>query len=420
MSGAYATTMKTFLIIGALLAILVLGYAVYTYLKLDPPEVLIDAVTHTDAPPPLPQGETAPLIAPAGFTATIFSRETPGVRVLARDPKGTLLASLTSEGKVIVLPDLDSDGVADEARVVLEGLKRPHGILVHCPATGNASADQDACRLYVAETGSLSSYAYDADLLQATNREELASLPTKGEGHYTRTLLLHPNGEELLISVGSSCNVCIEEDPHRAAVLSYNLTSKQLSVFATGLRNTVFMAVDPVKGEIWGTDNGRDVIGDDIPPDEVNIITQGGDYGWPYCYGKNIFDVDFNQNGEERCAPTRAAHIDLQAHSAALGIAFVPEEGWPEEMRNDVLLAYHGSWNRSVPTGYKVVRFDLEQTGSRSATSGPIDFLTGFLEEGKKEDEAIGRPVAILAEPGGVAYITDDRAGAIYRVTYDH
>jgi len=96
----------------------------------------------------------------------------------------------------------------------------------------------------------------------------------------------------------------------------------------------------------------------------------------------------------------------------------VPEEGWPEEMRNDVLLAYHGSWNRSVPTGYKVVRFDVEETGSRSATSGPIDFLTGFLEEGKKEDEAIGRPVAVLAEPGGVAYISDDRAGAIYRVTY--
>lgn len=398
-----------------ILIILGLGYFGFTYLKEKPPTFLIELLTKTKQPPPLPEGPAAPLTVPEGFTATLYARDIPGARVMTRDPKGALLVSETKEGKVVALPDLNSDGIADTTVTVLEGLKQPHGILVRCPSTGNTSADQDGCMLYVAETGALKAYAYDADTYTAKNPQQLATFPT-GNGHYTRTLLESPDNESLLISVGSSCNVCKEQNPLRATIQSLNLGTNELSTFATGLRNTVFMAIHPVDGTIWGTDNGRDVIGDDIPPDEINIIREGKNYGWPYCYGKQVPDKDFDGT-QANCAATEPSHIDLPAHSAALGLAFVPEEGWPDEWHHDLLVAYHGSWNRSEPTGYKVVRIDLDERGS--VVGGQLDFLTGFLAPGAKEDEAIGRPVGIRAEPGGIVYVSDDRAGAIYRITLD-
>ncbi len=405
---AWGITLLILIVIG------VAGYFGYTYLKEKPPSWLIGLVTKTAPPPVLPAGDLAPLDAPEGFTATIYARDVKGARVMTRDQNGTMLVSLTSEGKIVALPDGNEDGKADETKVVLEGLKQPHGITVICSDTG--------CVLYVAETGSLKSYAYDADTMTATYKETLQSFPT-GDGHYTRTLLQHPDGEHLLVSIGSSCNVCNETNPLRATVQSLSLVTNQMSAIATGLRNTVFMALDPVTGEVWGTDNGRDIIGDDIPPDEVNILTgpttgtgNPPNFGWPVCYGQNINDRDFDKNTyiQNPCNGKIAPHIELQAHSAALGIAFIPEEGWPDDMANDVLVAYHGSWNRSVPTGYKVVRFDLDD--KRNAMGGPLDFLTGFLEAGQKEDEAVGRPVGLMAEPGGIVYVSDDRAGAIYRV----
>jgi glucose/arabinose dehydrogenase len=399
--------------------VIVGGYFGYRYLVEKPPSWLIKLVTSTEPPPPLPTGDLAPLTAPAGFTVMIFARDVAGARVMTRDQRGTMLLSQTSEGKVVALPDLDSDQEADRTVVVLDGLDRPHGLLVICPDTGNASADQDVCTLYVAETGTLKSYAYDADTMTASGAKMLATFPTDG-GHFTRTLLPHPDGKRILISVGSSCNVCTEQNERRATVQQLDIASGKISTFATGLRNTVFMAIDPVQGAVWGTDNGRDLIGDDIPPDEVNIITEGKNYGWPICYADNVYDTDFNARPDTTnpCANMTPPHIALQAHSAALGLAFVPEEGWPSDMASDLLIAYHGSWNRSEPTGYKVVRFDL--SNERQASGGPVDFLTGFMPAGATDtDDAIGRPVGLLAEPGGVVYVSDDRAGAIYRVARD-
>ena len=411
--------MTTKTLMWALVVVLIViaaGAYGYRYLVENPPDALVEVVTKTTPPPPLPQGEKAPLTAPEGFTATIFSREVPGARVMIRDPKGTLLVSETGDGKVVALPDQDGDGTADRTVVILEGLNKPHGLLINCPDTGAASADQDGCRLYVAETDTLKSYRYDADTMRASEGETLTTFPSE-DGHFTRTLLMHPDGKHILMSIGSSCNVCEEIDIRRASVQSYNLETKTVSTFAAGLRNSVFMATDPVEGDVWATENGRDMIGDDIPPDEVNILSKGKNYGWPICYGDNVHDTDFDtrQYFRDPCADMQKPQIALQAHSAPLGLAFVPEEGWPEAMRNDLLVAYHGSWNRSQPTGYKVVRFDLDD--SRQATSGPIDFLTGFLAaDASKTDDAIGRPVGLLAEPGGVVYVSDDRAGAIYRI----
>ncbi|KND50271.1 MAG: L-sorbosone dehydrogenase [Parcubacteria bacterium C7867-007] len=410
---------KRTLIIAVLAIILVGigGYSAYTYVKEKPPAFLVKLVTKTKPPPPLPAGDSAPLTVPEGFIATIYSRDVPRARVMTRDSKGTMLVSQAGEtdGKVVALPDADADGKSDRTVTVLEGLNQPHGITVICPYTGNESADQDACLLYVAETGSLKSYSYDADTMTASNPKELTTFPT-GDGHFTRTLLPSGDLKNLFISIGSSCNVCTESNPLRATIQTFDLTTNTLSTFATGLRNSVFMATNPIDGELWATDNGRDILGDDIPPDEVNIVKKGAGYGWPFCYGNNILDTDFGKKGVNSCTGKTAPHKEIPAHSAPLGLAFVPEEGWPDEWGNDLLVALHGSWNRSTPSGYKVVRVDLDNNSNPKG--GLQDFVTGFIPAGSRDtDDVIGRPAGLMAEPGGVLYVSDDRQGAIYKIS---
>ena len=155
---------------------------------------------------------------------------------------------------------------------------------------------------------------------------------------------------------------------------------------------------------------GRDYLGDDLPPDEINLILEGRDYGWPYCYGKRVHDDQFDPSGAHRefCAATIPSFIDVPAHSAPLGLAFFPA-AWPQEFRYNLLVAYHGSWNRTEPTGYKVVRYKLDNAGN------PVDaedFITGWLTPAG----ALGRPVDILITPEGIIYISDDKAGVVYRV----
>jgi glucose/arabinose dehydrogenase len=410
------------IVIVAAIVLGVVGVGVYQYVKYTPPAWLVKFVTAKKPPPELPAGDIAPIIVPDGFVATIFSRDVPGARVMIRDQKGTILASLTEGGKVVALPDKNHDGKAEETITVLDGLRQPHGLAIMCP-----DPTTEICTLYVAETGELTSYSYNADTFTASGTATLATFPT-GDGHFTRTLLVAPDQKHLLISIGSSCNVCNEDDALRASVQSFDLATNKMTPYATGLRNSVFMAIDPVGGGIWATENGRDILGDDIPPDELNILSSPStgpgqnparDFGWPICYGQNIHDTDFDKNQYTRnpCVDKVPAHVDLQAHSAALGLMFIPQDGWPTEYRDDLLVAYHGSWNRTFPTGYKVVRFDLDPQ-TRKPIGDPIDFATGYLPEGSRDtNDAIGRPVAMLPERGGVVYISDDRAGAIYRVS---
>lgn len=348
-----------------------------------------------------------PLALPKGFALSIFAKDLGTPRVLTTDPNGNLVASLIKEGKVVALPDINADGKADSTKVILDKLHQPHGLAFDCEA--------DICTLFVAETEKISAYTYNKEKMTAGNPKKLFDLPNNG-GHYSRTLLIIQVGDQkkLLTSVGSSCNVCYETDERRAKVLISNLDGTDLKDYSSGLRNAVFMKTHPVTGETWVTEMGRDLLGDNIPPEEINILKEGANYGWPICYDDKIHDSNFDKNQYIRnpCEDTIVPHIKMQAHSAPLGLAFVPEEGWPEEYRNDLLVAFHGSWNRKEPTGYKIVRYNLTPEGE--VQGEPEDFISGWLT---KENQASGRPVDILIFPGGTAYISDDKAGVIYKLS---
>jgi len=369
-----------------------------------------------------------PLKLPPGFSISIFAKGLINPRVMTFDPDSNLLVSITSEGKVAALPDKDVNGVADSVAIVVGGLNRPHGLAFRCE--GNAAVQK--CFLYIAESDQIAVYDYDRENLRAANKRKIADLPNGGE-HFTRTIGFGPDPltgrgqvNRLYVSIGSDCNVCNESDMKRAKIFSMNPDGSDFKEFAKGLRNTVFFTWHPVTGQMWGTDMGRDFLGDDLPPDEINILAANKNYGWPVCYGQNIHDSVFDKNIYIRnpCMEPfeTPSHIDIPAHSAPLGLAFVPEDiekgkfgfgpAWPKEYWNNLLVAYHGSWNRSAPIGYKVVRYKLDQQGKYL---GVEDFITGWLAS---DGQALGRPAGILVLPGGFVYISDDKAGVIYRVSY--
>ncbi len=362
---------------------------------------------------------------PEGFRISIFAKDLGAPRVLARDGFGNILVSIPKDGVVLALADTNSDGIEDKRYTLVQGLNKPHGLAVKCDSEQVGKTRE--CKLYVAEENRVASYTYNAQTMRAEFNEELTKLPTGGR-HTTRTLMWDPqNQTRLLVSIGSSCDVCIEKDEHRASIWSLDTNTKEFKLFAKGLRNAVFMATNPVDGKVWATEMGRDYLGDNAPPDELNIIEEPStelgprNYGWPNCYGKNIHDTAFDKNTYIRnpCMEPfeMGSTVDLQAHSAPLGIAFVPADpstgsgqaGWSDEYWYNALVAYHGSWNRTVPTGYSIARVKLNAKGEYQGTE---PFITGWLE-GKK---ASGRPVDIILEPGGTGYISDDKAGVIYRL----
>src|SRR3989344_4695084 len=349
------------------------------------------------APSQANQGQVKPLTVPPGFSLAHYASGLSAPRDLEFAPAGILLVSEPSQGRIVALPD---------KIVVVSGLNRPHGLAF---ARG---------RLYVAETNAVAIYDYDPTTHSASNRKKIIDLPSGG-GHWTRSLLVKDN--QLYISIGSSCNVCRESNPRRAAVYVANLDGTNFRPFASGLRNSVFMAAHPQTGAIWTTDMVRDNLGDNLPPDEINILETGKSYGWPVCYGQNMLDRTFEKNepplelpqGMTMCEAayhTTASYIDLPAHSAPLGLAFIPNS-WPTEYRGDLLVAYHGSWNRSTPTGYKIVIADPQ-------TKLIQDFITGFIPSGAQSgSEALGRPVDLIFDQQGRLYISDDKSGSVYLVT---
>ena len=349
------------------------------------------------------QMDTRKLHLPAGFHISIFADTEQSPRMLAFSPGGVLMATATSEGTVLAMPDPHHTGEAERVETVLKDLNGPHGIVFH-----NG-------RLYIAEVGRIMRYDWDEAHLRASNPREIGGLPSSGGGHMTRTLLF-ANGK-LYVSAGSSCNVCMETDVRRATVMEMNDDGSSGRIFARGIRNAVGLAYNPRTQTVWATDNGRDWLGDELPPDEIlDLGKNGGDFGWPWCYGDRVPDTNFSKDAPAHCTNVVLPKVNLQAHSAPLGLAFYNSSMFPRQYQGDLFVAFHGSWNRSVPTGYKVVRIKLKD---QTQPEGVEDFITGWMPPGAtKATKPFGRPVGIAIGADGSMYISDDTNGAIYRVTY--
>lgn len=394
---------RTYILATVFILILIISFLTYrTYIRglkpviTPPPEEISEIITE----------DTTPYSLPENFKLTVLANNLPNARVMVIDNYGNMLVSQAKSGQISHL-DI-KNGKSQKNTIILENLKNPHGMILDC------EENTEKCNFYVAEEDKISLYDYHPKTLKADNPRKLADLPAGG-GHFTRTIELGPD-DKIYVSIGSSCNVCNEKDPRRAAIYSMNKDGSDFKPYATGLRNAVFFEWSYVDGRLWATEMGRDFLGDDLPSDEINIVKEGKNYGWPICYGLNIHDANFDKNQYFRdpCADMEPSYVNLPAHSAPLGLAFIPEEGWPEDYWYDLLVSLHGSWNSTVPKGYKILRIKLDAEGNYQ---GSEDFLTGFLTD---KNRAYGRPVDIITQPGGNMYISDDKAGAIYKISYNN
>ena len=338
------------------------------------------------------------LLAPAGFVVIEFAKVS-GARFMAQGPDGSVYVSQPGLGRVTRLAGVTADGRAARTEVVLADQSLPHGLAFH------------GGFLYVANTDQVVRVPLDAQGVPAGKAVATAANYDAAGGHFTRTVAFGPDGK-MYVSVGSTCNICVERDSTRATVMRFDPDGTHGEVFARGLRNAVGLAFHPTKGVLWVTQHERDNLSpshEDLPPDELNILQRGGDYGWPYCWGQRVPSPEFNDRA--RCARTLPPALALQAHSAPLGITFLQRAtSFPAEYQGDALVVFHGSWNRSVPTGAKVVRVKV-QDGRPVAYE---DFITGWQDA---QGRRWGRPVDVLVLSDGSLLISDDDAGVIYRVT---
>ena len=349
----------------------------------------------TEAPPAAEVHER--LHVPPGFAISLYADGIANARFLRFTPTGDLLVSTPRSGEIrILLRDENGDGRPDGVRTLIGGLDRPHGLDFH------------EGWLYIGEGNAIARVRYDAASRSVVGPvERLAPLPSGGN-HWTRTLRFGPDGA-LYVTVGSSCNACIETDPRRAVMLRYQPDGTGEAIYATGLRNSVGFDWQPGSGALYATDNGRDLLGDDVPPCELNRIVQGGFYGWPFAMGNRVPDPELGGGHEAQIAASIPPAHGFAAHNAPLGITFLRNPALPEAYRGAALAALHGSWNRTHKDGYKVVSLHWQPDGSIQER----EFATGFL----RGEEVIGRPVDVAEGPDGIIYVSDDYAGAIYRIT---
>lgn len=333
-----------------------------------------------------------------GFKASVYAEGLGPARVLRFTATGDLLVSITRAGKILLVErDADGDGRADGVRTLLEGLDRPHGI------------DLADGWLYFAETGAVRRVRFDAAARAVSGLPETVATLAGGGMHFTRTLRVGPD-RALYVSAGSSCNVCIETTA-RAALLRVDPATGLAAPYAEGLRNTVGFDWQPGTGALYGVDNGRDLLGDDFPPDELNRIVAGGFYGWPFRHGDNVPDPEFGAHPAAAGQPPIPPAYAFGAHVAALSINFFDPGHAPPGFEHAALVGQHGSWNRSVLSGYRVSSLHWAADGTLTER----DFAVGFVQAGK----VTGRPVDALPGPDAAVYVSDDYAGAIYRIAWE-
>jgi glucose/arabinose dehydrogenase len=342
------------------------------------------------------------LQAPPGFVVRPFAEGVGQARMLVARGD-SVYVTRPDPGDVLRLTDTDGDGSADEQATVAADLPLVHGIVFR--------GDQ----VYLATDTQVLLADVDAGGAFGTPAVIIDDLPDGGQ-HPRRTLGISPD-DALFISIGSSCDACEESNDEHATMLRAALDGTTRSTFASGLRNTIGFAWHPTTGQLWGMDHGSDWRGDDIPPEELNAIAEGGDYGWPYCYGARQIDPviqDPPQGSKEQyCATTRRPALSTQAHKAPIGFTFYTGSSFPAEYQGDAFIAMHGSWNRLPPTGYEVVRlvFDDDAVPQRFEP-----FVTGFLSDDGAS--TFGRPAGIAVAPDGALLFSDDSSGVIYRVSY--
>ena len=347
---------------------------------------------------------------PEGFTISVFAEGFERPRMMAQAADGTVYVTLENTNELAILRDTDEDGVSDEQ--IIQGdfgdINLLHGIEI------------DGASIYLATEKSVWSGTLAPDGQVQDLSAIVEDLPD-GDQHGHRTLALGPDGM-LYAGLGSSCNDCTETHPENATVLRFNTDGSQREVFASGLRNPEGFDWQPTTGEMWNTDHGIDWRGDDAPPEEVNLLTQGANYGWPFCYGAQVANLaipypapEGYETIQEYCTDaTTATSLEYQAHSAPINLKFYDAAMFPEEYQGDAFVTMRGSWNRFPATGYKVVRLDFDESGQ---LLGAEDFVSSWLvEDGMSQ---FGRVAGLLVMIDGSLLISEDTNGVIYRVAYE-
>lgn len=340
------------------------------------------------------------LRAAPGWRVTLWATALPSARLMVTTPAGDLLLSQPRGGLVTLLEaDRDGDGRSDGRRLLLEGLDRPNGLDLH-----------DGW-LYVAEATRVFRVRFDSAAgALVGERESLIEGLTADGGHWRKTVRIGPDGG-LYLAQGSTCNVCVEKDPRRATIMRFERDGSAGRIIASGTRNPYGLDFAPWDGSLYATENGRDLLGDDVPPDELNRIEDGGFYGWPFIHGRDVVDPEFGNapGAAARIASARPPAHAFGAHVAPLGIRFLRHPDRALDTGRAALVALHGSWNRSTPSGYAVVLLRWDDAGLISQTP----FLAGF----RGAQGLIGRPVDVVEAADGAVYVSDDYAGVVYRLT---
>jgi glucose/arabinose dehydrogenase len=368
---------------------------------LPPPNPAEDAV---NPPRIIPKPAEAKLNLPPGFAASTFAEgDFKQPRWMALAPNGDVFVADSVAGKIIVLRDKDKDGIAEQRFTFVEEMKQPFGMAFW------------QNYFYVGNTDAVLRFTYKPGQTKAEGTpEKIADLPGKGyREHWTRNILFSRDGKKMYVTVGSESNVSVEPEPMRAAIVEFNPDGSGKRIFASGTRNPIGLAWLPGTNTLWAAVQERDRLGDNLVPDFVTEIKDGGFYGWPFSY---MGFEDPRRKGERPDLVKKALTGDIliQAHSAILGLAFNEGRMFPSEYRGNAFVALHGSWNRSERTGYKIIRIRFK---NGKAVGGYDDFLTGWMLDPKSK-EVWGRPVGLLFLADGSMLITDDGANKIWRVTY--
>jgi len=334
---------------------------------------------------------------PPGFTIEVYADQIENARSMALGEKGTLFVGSRRAGNVYAILDNDGDCRADRTITIASGLRSPNGVAFH-------KGD-----LYVAEISRILRYSVIEENLESPPEPEVVTDRFPDDSHHGwKYIAFGPDGK-LYVPVGAPCNIC---DPDRevfATITRMDPDGGNFEIFARGIRNTVGFDWHPEDDVLWFTDNGRDWMGDNRPPDELNRAPRCGmHFGFPFCHGSDILDPD---HGEGRdCSEFTSPVQELGPHVAALGMIFYTGDMFPEQYRNRILIAEHGSWNRTVPIGYRVMMVDIENDEARSYRALADGWLQG--------SRAWGRPVDIIQLPDGSILVSDDNADVIYRISY--